>query len=89
MSLLLKLESQALKLMSITEEFCISPKLTTPIVLKKKKNPSMVRLEIDTSEVDEESDNQLPLLLSVDIKLPSSFKTGKPRPANPITEERN
>ena len=48
----------------------------------------MQRLEIDTSEVDEESDNQLPLLLSVDIKLPSSFKTGKPRPANPIMEER-
>ena len=49
----------------------------------------MRRLEIDTSEVDEETDNQLPLLLSVDIKLPSSFKTGKPRPANPIMEERN
>ena len=41
----------------------------------------MWRLEIDTSEVDDESDNQLPLLLSADINFPSSFKTGKPRPA--------
>ena len=49
----------------------------------------MRRLEIDASKVDEESDNQLPLLLSVDIKLPSSFKTGKPHPLNPIMEERN
>lgn len=33
-----------------------------------------------TSEVDVESRTQLPLSLSKGIKLPSSFKTGKPRP---------
>lgn len=33
-----------------------------------------------TSEVDVESRTQPPLSLSDGIKLPSSFKTGKPRP---------
>ena len=50
----------------------------------------MRRLEKQTSEVDEESGPQLPLLLlSADIKLPSSFKTGKPRPTNQRMEETN